>query len=424
MAAVAVSSSTGPLSRVDISGSVIRNCLGAGVRADTEFGTVNRLDGSVVSGCGTPLEVHLTGLSGVTQRNDFSGNESDTIYLPQVTIDSDMQLVNLGVPYVSAGIRVADGNLKILHGVEIQFSTQANFAVSGSILVEGREDSRVKLTGTAKERGHWGVLSVNGSAIFEHVDIEFGGHGAGSVFAPAILRIGQGAVSLSHVSISQSSLYAIHMSNPGGRITKMDSVELSGNNKTIRMGLSQLNQLSDQLMILSNDSSAIELTTTDATNLDVDLLNLGVPYLVSSPVRLENGSIRIRPGVTVFMGDGVGVDVSNTASFSAVGTVEEPITLTHQAQLPGAWSGITVSSNSNLNRIEHTNIAFAGGAIGGIGSAVKLECNPQAMLFVANTTIEDSAGWGIVSDNVDGCALAIGDNVQFNRNRSGDIGIE
>lgn len=424
MAAVAVSSSMGPLSRVDISGSVIRNCLGTGIRADTEFGTVNRLDGTVISGCGIPLDIHLTGLSGVTQRNDFTGNNSDIIGIGNATIDSDMQLADLGVPYVSSGIRVADGNLKILDGVEIQFTSGASLIVSGSLTADGREDSRVKLTGTVKERGHWFGLAVNGNASLNYADIEYGGFGAGRAVAPASLRIGQGVVSLSNVLISESSLYAIHLNDAAGRISNIENVVISGNSKAILIGLSQLDQLSDQLVFLSNDSSTIELTTTEVTNLEVDLLDFGVPYLLSMPVQLSNGSFRVRPGVTLFMGDGVSVGVSNTASFIAVGTAEEPITLTNQEQLAGAWVGITVSSNSNLNRIEHTKIAFAGGSFGGTGAAVKLNCDPQAMLFLANSTIEDSAGWGVVSDEVNGCALAFGENVQFNRNRFGDIGVE
>ena len=424
MAAVAVSSATGPLSRVDITGSVIRNCLGTGIRADSEFGTVNRLDGSVISGCGIPLDVHLTGLSGVTQRNDLTGNVNDTINIGNATIDADMQLADLGVPYVSSGIRVADGNLKILNGVEVQFTSGANVNISGSLIIEGWEDSRVKLTGTVKERGHWGVLSVNGNATFKYVDIEYGGFGVNPTVAPASIRIGQGSVSLSHVAISQSFLYAIHMNNPAGRITNLENVVLTGNSKAIRLGLSQLSQLSDQITFLSNDSSTIELTTNEVPNLDVDLLNLGVSYLLSMQVRLNMGSFRVRPGVTVFMGDGVGVDISGDASFSAVGTAEEPINLTHDSLLSGAWRGITVASNSNLNRIEHTNISFAGGSIEGTAAAVKLECNPQAMLFIANSGIEDSAGWGVVSSDSDGCALSLGENVQFNRNRSGDIGVE
>ncbi len=423
-AAVTVSSGMGPLSRVDISSSVIRNCLGAGVRAETEFGTINRLDGSVISGCGMPLNVHLTGLSGVTQRNDFSGNDNDIIELPNVTIDSDMELKDLGVPYASYGIRVADGNLNILHGVEIQFNSGTQMIVTGSLTANGREDSRIKFTGTVKERGHWGFIGINGNADFKFADIEFGGFGTGQQVAQTNLRIATGTVSLSNVSISQSSLYAINMDNPLGRIARIENLVLSGNRKAIRMGLSQLDQLNEQVEFSSNDSSLIELTAPDSTDLNIDMLNLGVPYLLTTSVRLDAGNMRLRPGVTVNMSDGVGVDILGSASFTAVGTAEEPINMTHEAQLSGAWSGISIASNSNLNRIEHARISFAGGSLGGVAAAVKLQCNPQAMLFIANTMIEDSAGWGVVSTDVNGCGLILGENVQFNRNRSGDIGVE
>jgi len=214
------------------------------------------------------------------------------------------------------------------------------------------------------------------------------------------------------------------MDNPIGRITNLDNLVLSGNRKGIRMGISQLDQLNSQLTFSSNDNSTIELTTSESTIVDADLLNLEVPYLLTTSLRMDSGNLRIRPGVTLNMGDGVGVDISGNASFSVVGTAEEPINLTHEAQLPGAWSGITVASNSNLNRIEHASVSFAGGSFDGIAAAVKLECNPLAMLFIANTKIEDSAGWGVLSSGTNGCALELGENVQFNRNRSGDIGMQ
>ena len=148
-------------------------------------------------------------------------------------------------------------------------------------------------------------------------------------------------------------------------------------------------------------------------------------YLVATYISINGGgSLSIAPGVVMKFASGTGVVVNAGGSFSSEGTKAAPVVLTRQNPTPGYWSGITVASNSNLNRIEHTNMSFAGGSLNGIAAAVKLECNPTGMLYIANSMIEDSVGWGVVSTNADGCAVEFGENVLFNQNRSGDIGVQ
>jgi len=434
MAALALSTNTNQLSRVEISGSVIRECRGSGIRAETDFGIINRLDGSVITGCDVPLDVNFNGLSGITQRNTFTGNTNDIIDTREATVNTDVQLIDLGIPYLSTYIDQFSGNLRILHGVEIQFavdsptSITAFVSVRGTLTIEGREDNRVLFTGTVKERGHWGGITVSGVANLNYFDLEFAGTSKVSIDPPASLLIANGNVSLSHTSIKNSGSLAIHMYNPDARGTLAigDGVEFSDNARFIRLGVSQLEKVMPNLGAvvansMSNDRQVVELITSGITNYNINLLDLGVPYTLTGSAQLDTGSFRIQPGVTLLMDDGAGIIIGSEAYFNAIGTSESPITITHDALLPGAWDSITISSNSNLNQIEHATISYAGGSFDGIPAAVKLDCNPQAMLSIENARIEDSAGWGVALNNRTGCDLTVGDNVEFNRNREGDI---
>lgn len=420
-AAVALNAVEGQLARVEITGSVIRDCVGVGVRASNELDNLSRLDGSIITGCDMPLSAHVHGLAGVTQRNDFAGNRVDLINLGNAQVNSDLEIKKLDVPYVLDELIVDSGRLTILEEVELQFRSGGALRVRSSLSTRESATRRVKLTGTVQEPGHWmGVVGV-GQVALRSVDIDYAGYVQNEPkFSGGLLLALDGQVSLSDVRFNNGSSYAINVRGANSNLTSINNVSMQNNAQSIRIPIDKINQLGTEPLTSSNFDNTIDVYAGIESSGSTAMRNLGLPYTLLDSLNWINGSLSLYPGVNVYMGNDVGINIGQGSIFSSQGTLDEPITLTHRSQIPGSWSGIKIASNSSANRIAHTTIAFAGAMNSSVSSAVTLNC-PDGSLAIENTKIEDSYGWGIATEGTGQCNLTVGDDVQFNRNRLGGI---
>ena len=72
----------------------------------------------------------------------------------------------------------------------------------------------------------------------------------------------------------------------------------------------------------------------------------GIPYLTDVNVNVfAGGSLRLEPGVEMAFANNTRLDVAGR--LESLGLPGEPITLTAQSPLPGAWNGVWVFNPTN-----------------------------------------------------------------------------
>lgn len=103
---------------------------------------------------------------------------------------------------------------------------------------------------------------------------------------------------------------------------------------------------------LSCDAFKTDMTLTDNPDRPVD-------YYIPCVMDVE-ANIVVNPGVVIEFGDEAGINVTNTGSFSAVGTSSANISMMGGRKAKGVWKGILFNSSSSNNRLHYVNIAHAG----------------------------------------------------------------
>lgn len=166
---------------------------------------------------------------------------------------------------------------------------------------------------------------------------------------------------------------------------------------------------------------------TDDIKEDTTFAARGVPYRIGGPTGGKsltvagNGSIpllTIEPGVTLRFDKEVRLELDSSAgaalgALRAEGTADKPIVFTSAAATPAAgdWVGIVIEGTPDArDKIAYAKISFAGGASqissydcpsplnAGFSNeaAIVIAGGQPATAFVTNTTIDSSAGDGIV----------------------------
>jgi len=139
-------------------------------------------------------------------------------------------------------------------------------------------------------------------------------------------------------------------------------------------------------------------------------INNGVDYIINCTYRV-NGDLIIDPGVTIQFGTDAGISVSRSGSIQALGTQEQPVLLTGEDKIAGAWKGVFIESNDIKNTLQNTNIDYAGGSAfnsnGDLGAVIVWS---DTRLKMVNTTIRHSAAYGF-NASYGGDALILRDNI-------------
>jgi len=154
-AAVSLTSGGSKFSSVEITSAVIRDCVGTGLLATSELARIRNLDFSLITNCDYPFVGFHTQLTGVSQKNDFSGNLHDVISLGNVVISSDTEIRDLGIPFDVINVFLYGANLTIYEGVEILFSANSKFFSNGTVQARGTDNNPIRFSGSVAVPGHW-----------------------------------------------------------------------------------------------------------------------------------------------------------------------------------------------------------------------------------------------------------------------------
>ncbi len=201
-----------------------------------------------------------------------------------------------------------------------------------------------------------------------------------------------------------------------------------------RVGFAEINNATDGINIVlgriahfnnnhfeNNSEAAISLPMTDAASLGTEnsLLNTprgieirgssidanvsvhlpaqSVHYVLSSGFVI-NGTLDIAPGTDLRMAADVALLVLDEGVISAIGTADEPISITGMEPRPGYWNGIQyVSSSSENNQFKHVTLSHGGGDPARAGNIIVDGLDTRISL--EHCAITHSAGYGIKYDS-------------------------
>ncbi|CAM3501281.1 hypothetical protein [Aequorivita lipolytica] len=143
-------------------------------------------------------------------------------------------------------------------------------------------------------------------------------------------------------------------------------------------------------------AETIDCSTSVAAGetLTLENRNNGIDYIINC-VYAVNGDIIIKPGVTIQFGTDAGLAVRTSGSIQVLGVVGEPVLFTGEDKNPGSWRGVYIESNDIKNKMEFTNIEYAGGeAFNSNGDKGAVIVWSNTHLTMRNSIISNSETYG------------------------------
>ncbi|TDS58148.1 hypothetical protein [Myroides indicus] len=148
--------------------------------------------------------------------------------------------------------------------------------------------------------------------------------------------------------------------------------------------------------------------------------NAAVDYIITCVMTVRNADIKIEPGVVIEFEQDAGIEIDgfNTtkASFSAIGTSDQPVIFRGKTKEKGYWRGLFFDSNSPLNKLSYVHVQDAGGkqfnSNGDLGAVITYS---GSSLVLENSFISNSKTNGFQAD-YGGINLTLKNNVFTNNN--------
>ena len=231
----------------------------------------------------------------------------------------------------------------------------------------------------------------------------------------------------------------------------------AGSLVTLKPGINQVTvrALGTGDVVLS--SQTFDIVYDDASITDVSAISgntvwtvAGGPYLITSTITVDDETLSIEPGTTVYVAPGMRINVSGTGRILAEGTAALPIRFSKQPSAAGTWNGIFIDEATQESRFSH--VIFADNGTTAISAQTGSRVVVDSVTFrntsqpflslndssfvISNTTFPDSTaafppvsgsgvpvgGEAIVTDCVFGKTLGANASVTFsNMKRPGPI---
>ncbi|MEM9457451.1 MAG: right-handed parallel beta-helix repeat-containing protein [Myxococcota bacterium] len=391
-------------SRLTVSDCEIVDAPGVGLHADP--GAQLTVSATTFEGGGVPLLVGIDAVAGIASDNTFTSNAEPFVQVAGGTLSGDAQWAALGIPLRLTGNAYVESALTLSPGLTIEMAQDSEFVVrtAGSINAEGTADDPITMRGVQDERGYWRGLSVESKAsanIMRHCAIEHGGargwNGSDESVATVWLP-DQSKLVMSDCALRRGDGAAL-TSFGGADISGFANNTIEDNRQTIKVAPQMVGAIEASNTFVDNDEAYVRVGRPNANNEAIvtpaTWPALGVPYRVMDRFYVET-DWTIEPGATVEVMQDRQIIIEVGGSLHAVGTAQDPITLTGAESLPGYWKGLQVLSVSADNELQHVVLSY-GGSSGFNGNQ-----DSDGGLFVEGTIrvsdseISESGGHGVV----------------------------
>lgn len=138
------------------------------------------------------------------------------------------------------------------------------------------------------------------------------------------------------------------------------------------------------------------LASVSAITGDTTWTAAGGPWRVTADLTVDNETLTIEPGATVYLAPGVSINVSGTGRILAEGTADRRIRFARQPGVTGRWGRIAITGSTLESRITRADID--GGGAAGLAPVISLT-NSLATFTSLNFLNADSALMGITNSS-------------------------
>lgn len=317
--------------------------------------------------------------------------------------------------------------LTIEEGVVVRFEQDTTLAIgatgdAGRLKVLGTEENPVLFTANAAQPqpGHYDglVVAAAGSAQIEHLTVEYSGRAYGTGYEGCVQFLGENTKPVvKHLTVRDCADFgiALHEHASFGAGSTDITIEDSDAHAMYIGSPNTVGTLPPNLDFSGNQPDAVLVNAGDVTRTQT-WFNRGVPYIVDYGWVYVSGTGRpvltIEPGTTLRFGNDSGLNAGVTGDageIKAIGTAEEPITFTADADepQPGHWGGLVFGRHaSSVSRVEHAVVEYAGGENNTGYYAAGIAVMNDKGDFVRHTTVRHSAGYGILRVDLDSKGFA------------------
>lgn len=412
--------------RLSLNNVLVRGSVGDGVAlsANTIIGDFN---GLISTGNARSASAFAEVAANFGPDSQMTGNTVDALFIENSTINTATTWQKIDVPFLMDRLDV-DAPLAISEGSEVRFESGGMIEVGadGSLSAIGTALEPIVFTGTEMTPGYWNGIrfrfSNSTNNRLEHAVVEYAGSLASDGAGVYVV-----AFSSSPARLAMSDVVLRNNEGPGFRIsdnavvTEFSNVVSSGNGMSGVVAPFTVGALGSNLNLQGNTVDGV-LITNGTLSTAATWPALNVPYLFDS-IDVD-AVLTISAGAAFVAESGAEIEVSADGALNAVGTAESPITFVGGQSITGHWDGITYRfSNNPLNVLDFVTVANggSGGASNSTGN-ISVVCftSSPTLLSISNSTISDSAGFGI-HRNQASCGVTVGANVTFSGNLEGDI---
>ncbi len=310
-----------------------------------------------------------------------------------------------GIYILKDSLTVTGGVLKVDPCSKIVISNNGILSIrdNGALSLSGTEDGPILITSSksSPQAGDWNQIEFypsgdSGNNKLDHVVIEYGGGGS---YGAIWLEEGAQAA-ISNSVIRKSKDYGIVMED-GAHLKSFAKNSLINNELgPIKLYANSVDDLGEGTY-KPNAADGIQVVNGYVTH-DAIWRNLGTPYIAESGfvASVESGSahVTLQAGIILKLGDNATIAIQRNGGLTIAGTEAEPVKITSAKSSPqaGDWKYIEFYKDSSrgFNKIDHGIIEF-----GGHGDYGSIWVQSEADLHIKNTTIQNSADFGLELEN-------------------------
>ncbi len=354
------------LSNLILSNSTLRGLYASG----TEFTVLEELEIAYVD---EPLSIPWAAaalLSGVY----LDQVDGAAVRLLGDTLDVPVGLGALEVPYLSERLTVVEGGtLWIEEGAMLALADDVVIEAGGAIVMRGTSTATAAVFGWEGASFEIWIDAEAATADFRWASI------AGGRVESAVP-----ALTFRYSDIENAPGTALNIT--GGLDTtvysQLSGCSFAGEGYGLAVPLAMLPYVGENDYSGSSFDGVVVLDATVTEELN---LSVWPPshVLIQGELRFEGVPVTLTGPATLVFDDGGSLVMDGAAIRAGA------MAFTHITETPGGWEGITVSASGGGSWFESCNIAFGGGWD---GANVTLEAEGT----IVDTTLQDSAGWGVL----------------------------
>ncbi|WP_225000119.1 hypothetical protein [Cesiribacter sp. SM1] len=320
--------------------------------------------------------------------------------------------------YIVTADVVVSAKLTVKPGVRIEFEQDKGLTIhpSGALIAKGTNDGtgthekRVTFAGKNAVRGFWkGIAFISNNPLNEFENVTLSDAGSSSFvdlpgIKAGIIMMGSAnsgaALKMTGTNVYESAGYGMYVQGMATLNKFETNAFVNNTGSAMYLPARELHKL-DFFSHYSGNNGFNGVETGGVVNHASHVVwpdfNDGSGYYVSSDIIIESG-VRIAEGATFEFKEETVLRVAN-GYLNATGTDAGKITFTaHTKSASSYWGGILFHSTSDLNRLRHTEVSYAGNKevpfYPGLKANVAVALT--AKVSVENATIQQGLGWGLL----------------------------